>query len=128
MKALTIKQPWAWLIVSGHKDIENRSWGTRHRGRFFVHAGKTMSPEGLAFSDSMGIELPDLKLGAIIGEASIVDVVDSSDSPWWIGPKGFLLADQKEYEEPTEMNGKLSFWVPDVFPACCDTTPARHGF
>jgi hypothetical protein len=40
MKALSIKQPWAWLIVSGHKDIENRNCPTRFRGRLLVHAGK----------------------------------------------------------------------------------------
>jgi len=33
MKALSILQPWAWLVVNGHKDIENRTWGTGFRGR-----------------------------------------------------------------------------------------------
>lgn len=37
MKALSILQPWAWLIVNGNKDIENRNWHTRFRGRFLVH-------------------------------------------------------------------------------------------
>lgn len=40
MKALSIKQPWAHLIVSGVKDVENRSWKTNYRGRIFVHASK----------------------------------------------------------------------------------------
>ncbi|WP_206002040.1 ASCH domain-containing protein [Paraburkholderia aromaticivorans] len=39
MKALSIRQPWAWLIVKGHKDIENRTWSTRFRGRVLIHAG-----------------------------------------------------------------------------------------
>jgi len=32
MKALSIRQPYAWLIIHGYKDIENRTWGTRVRG------------------------------------------------------------------------------------------------
>jgi hypothetical protein len=40
VKALSIKQPWVWLIVNGHKDVENRNWPTRFRGRLLVHAGK----------------------------------------------------------------------------------------
>ena len=43
MKALSIRQPWAWLIVNGHKDIENRSWPTRFRGPVLIHAAKGMT-------------------------------------------------------------------------------------
>ena len=41
--ALSIRQPWAWLIVHGFKDIENRDWPTNFRGRLLVHAGQTMA-------------------------------------------------------------------------------------
>jgi hypothetical protein len=41
--ALSIRQPWAWLIVHGHKDIENRDWSTPFRGQLLVHAGLTMT-------------------------------------------------------------------------------------
>ena len=37
MKALSIKQPWAQLIIMGAKDVENRSRRTSFRGRFAVH-------------------------------------------------------------------------------------------
>ena len=40
VKALSIQQPWAWLIVNGHKDIENRDWRTNFRGPVAIHAGK----------------------------------------------------------------------------------------
>ena len=43
MKALSIRQPWAWLIVNGHKDIENRQWRTHFRGKIYVHAAKGMT-------------------------------------------------------------------------------------
>jgi hypothetical protein len=39
MNGLSIRQPWAWLIVNGHKDVENRSWHTDFRGRVYVQAG-----------------------------------------------------------------------------------------
>ena len=39
MRAITIRQPWAELIVRGDKDVENRSWRTRHRGPLLIHAG-----------------------------------------------------------------------------------------
>ncbi|RZJ91586.1 MAG: ASCH domain-containing protein, partial [Chryseobacterium sp.] len=38
MKSLSIKQPWASLIASGIKDIENRTWATKYRGRIYIHA------------------------------------------------------------------------------------------
>lgn len=38
MKAISIRQPWAWLIVNGFKDIENRSWRTKYRGPVLIHA------------------------------------------------------------------------------------------
>lgn len=40
MKYLTVRQPWAWLLVNGHKDIENRSWPTKYRGPLLIHAAQ----------------------------------------------------------------------------------------
>ncbi len=47
MKAISIHQPWADLIVFGHKDIENRSWTTRYRGRMLIHAGLTVDRDAV---------------------------------------------------------------------------------
>jgi hypothetical protein len=33
LKAISIRQPWAWLIVNGYKDVENRIWAANVRGR-----------------------------------------------------------------------------------------------
>ena len=44
MKAISIRQPWAWLIVHGYKDVENRTWATKYRGPILIHAGKTLDP------------------------------------------------------------------------------------
>jgi hypothetical protein len=44
MKALSIQQPWAWAIIAGHKDVENRSWYTHHRGSLLIHRRQEARP------------------------------------------------------------------------------------
>lgn len=101
MRALSILQPWAWLIVQGHKAVENRRWSTTYRGPFLVHAGKRWGREqreDLAFVREAfpEIELPDtFKLGGIVGAARVVDCVSTMDDPWFFGPHGFVLADAR---------------------------------
>lgn len=95
MKALSLKQPWAWLVVNGHKDIENRTWRTTFRGEFFVHAGKTFDNEGYELvSRGMDIAMPgkkDFERGGVVGRAEVVDCVSWFDSPWFSGPFGFVI-------------------------------------
>ena len=45
VKIISVRQPWAWLIVAGHKDIENRTWRTSYRGRLLIHASLATEPE-----------------------------------------------------------------------------------
>lgn len=100
MKTLSIMQPWAWLIVNGHKDIENRQWqptnpGLKFRGKFLVHAGKNVDGGKRGYPDfcedifeDFGITLPkfeDLQLGGIVGMSEITDVVYQSKSRWYQG-------------------------------------------
>ena len=62
MKVLSVRQPWAWLIVAGHKDIENRKWYTNHRGPLLIHASKAMDPEDFPMQrqwiETCGIVIP----------------------------------------------------------------------
>lgn len=124
MKALSIRQPWAWLIVNGHKDIENRSWRTKYRGPVLIHAGQTMYRDDYEWAHeiavSQGVTLPfpdDLLRGGIVGVATITDCAEESPSPWFFGPKGFTLADAKPMQF-VPLKGKLSFfeagcWIED---------------
>lgn len=121
MKALSIQQPWAWLIVNGPKDIENRTWYTPFRGRVYVHAGKkalytSTVPDWERFDAQYWASRPGL--GAIVGEVDIVDCVKASDSPWFQGPYGFVLANPVAYAEPIPCRGRLGFFEPDLI-----TTP-----
>ncbi|WP_147200539.1 ASCH domain-containing protein [Pantoea sp. CCBC3-3-1] len=122
MKALSIRQPWAWLIVNGYKDIENRSWNTKYRGPVLIHAGQTMYKEDYLMASEIaslsGVQLPhpdDLMKGGIVGVASIIGCVDTSLSPWFFGPKGFNLADAKPLPF-VPMKGKLSFFETGINP------------
>lgn len=106
MKALSIKQPWAWLIVHGYKDIENRRWSTRFRGRFLIHAGQTFDWAGYKWlvmnRRKLGlIDLPSpasvfYHKGGIVGEVELIDCVTTYDSPWFFGPYGFILQNARE--------------------------------
>ena len=41
MKVISIKQPWASLIIYGYKSFEFRGWQTKYRGDLLIHASKT---------------------------------------------------------------------------------------
>lgn len=123
MKVLSVRQPWAWLIVAGYKDVENRKWATSFRGKVYIHASKIFDRTGLILitSGCMNIN-QDIRdavcheswtLGAIIGEVKIVDCVAQSDSPWFKGPYGFVLESPVLYERPIPCRGKLGFFEPE---------------
>lgn len=108
MKALSIRQPYAWLVVNGHKDIENRTWDTKYRGFLLIHAGKQVETaffnkeKTLSLADAerecgasvaalMPGRLEDYKRGGIVGYAIVQQVVTHSESPWFSGKYGFVL-------------------------------------
>lgn len=114
MKALSILQPWAWLIAAGHKDIENRKWSTTFRGSFLIHAGKGFDTYG--YRDILHrfpeIEMPDLadfERGGIVGAGELVDCVQLSKSPWFNGPHGFVIRNARELEF-TPWRGQLGWF------------------
>jgi len=126
MMALSIKQPWAWLIVQGHKDVENRTWSTSFRGRMFVHAGLRQDSHayrlGYDPDEYIGYRLGRLRAydawvaahplarGYLIGEVTLVDCVSDSNSEWFEGPYGFVLADPVAYDQPVPYRGQLGFF------------------
>jgi hypothetical protein len=102
-KALALYQPWAWLMVNGHKDVENRDWkdtnpGLRFRGLCLVHASKAVDYESYSFVaehfPEIRKQMPivrDLPSGGIVGEFEIYDCVTAHPSPWFFGKYGFLV-------------------------------------
>lgn len=116
MKALSMKQPFAELVVSGKKIIELRKWNTHFRGKFLIHASKI--PDFKAMK-KFGFE--SLPTGKIVGEADLVEVKQYkddtehekdkdkhlADDSW--GNYGFVLANVKRVD-PIEAKGQLNFW------------------
>lgn len=120
MKAISVRQPWAWLIVRGHKDIENRSQRTSHRGPLLIHASITMKKrdydDAAVYAMERGVTIPpaeNLERGGVIGKAEIVDCVDKSPSPWFMGPIGYVI----ENPEPLMFHacaGQLGIFTPNI--------------
>ncbi len=116
MKVLSLKQPFAELVVSGSKKIELRKWNTKFRGEFYVHASKI--PDSKSMKKFGYLELPT---GCIVGKATLIDVKHYSndaerkkdaslhlaDGDW--GDYGFILKDAKRIK-PIPAKGKLNFW------------------
>lgn len=121
MKALSIRQPFAWLICAGYKDIENRRWPTKFRGRIYVHTSMQFDYDGFNWVCRNALRLPPLDVETfayialyppegVVGEVDIVDCVTESKSPWFEGPFGFVLANPVLYEQPIPMRGRLGLW------------------
>jgi len=100
MRAITIHQPWAELIVRGEKDVENRSWRTHHRGPLLIHAGARADTASFA---QQGVP-DDVERSAIIGVVEVVDCTRERTSRWheevswgwYLGRRGlFEVPDRK---------------------------------
>lgn len=93
MKTLSIRQPWAALIIAGLKDVENRTWATNYRGPLLIHVAQAIDREALRLHQPLIATLPDtlLRTGGIIGICELVDCVTHSHSRWFTGPYGFVL-------------------------------------
>lgn len=139
MRALSIQQPWAWLIVNGYKPVENRTWTHPHRGRTLIHAGLKMDAQAhsalrrgvhpathgsilcadLAEAYAKAFEAGEVKVGGIVGEANFKGWFDHRDdrakSPWFVGPIGYEVADAKPLPF-FAMPGKLGFFHADQCP------------
>jgi len=133
-RVITIQQPWAWGIVNGWKDCENRSWYHAYRGPIWIHAGK--SREGLEYTtpedwESEGSKylfpgLPpytELTFGAIVGEAEILDCVPPEQarakkkSIHYHGPWCFTLGAFRRLKTPIPWVGQLGICRCDLEPS-----------
>lgn len=123
MKVLTIKQPWATLIMEGYKRFEFRSWQTKYRGDLLIHAGKGVDREAVSrLKKYMPEELPK---GKILGRVKLIDCIKCDENF-----KNKCLQENKDvyakssfkenyawqlemeevYKEPIEAKGQLGLW------------------
>jgi hypothetical protein len=114
MKVLSIRQPWAWLIVQGIKDIENRTWRTKFRGQFLVHASLKFDKEGYrAIQRKHFVYMPqphEFDRGCVVGYSMLVDCVEEHKSPWMGDAFGFVLTESHPLLTPIPLKGKLGFF------------------
>ena len=122
MKVLTIKEPWASLIINGYKKYEFRSWKTKYRGKILIHAGMSVEKDARERFKEYNLEYYK---GAIIGEATITDciLVDTkfNEDLRKINPLVYArsnhvetyawkLENIKKYDKPIYIKGKLGLW------------------
>ena len=111
---LSVRQPWADLIVTGIKDVENRRWPTRMRGALLIHAPRTVDAAAVRrAAPLLGLDPRDYTpvTGAIVGVTELVDCVTAHSSPFFSGPYGFVLRNSRQFEEPVPYSGR-----PGLFP------------
>lgn len=133
MRAITVQQPWAWAIIHGGKDIENRTRNIagKYRGPIAIHAGKAESRIG-AHDERVLREMarlpgaPTLFKGAIIGVVDLVDehrnnhghrLIDGCCRSEWADQWGgtgahLVLANPRPLTEPISCLGALGLWTP----------------
>ena len=139
VRALTLRQPWAWAVAEGGKNVENRTWGTSWRGLLGVHAGSALDEWGshdqrvLAARQALGLPIgrhwpADLHRGRFVAVAELVDVHPAGrgccDSPWAQRWQADITdqADQVHHWvlqrvtptlEPYAAKGRQGLWRPD---------------
>ena len=106
LRCLSIRQPWAELILRGTKDVENRTWDTSHRGLLLVNAARRIESEA---AREHGIE--SAPTGSIVGVVNVVDCTRTVSSPWHIpGMYGWYLKDPIRFTDPVPCRGALGLF------------------
>lgn len=139
MKAISIRQPWAELILQGRRTIEPRTWQTNYRGRIAIHASQTVKEEACV---AYGLDQTKVVRGALVGTVELVDVLPLDKRGWealreqhlslrdFPGPMfGWRLEDPQRLPQPIPMRGRMSlFNVPDEVIAGKAPPPPRATY
>lgn len=128
MKIISIRAPWWWWILHGGKDIENRDWKSDYRGPLIIHASsywslndvrgdwesgcdmwkkQPVNPEGVCGTHPGREDHVKSMGGHIVGVTDMVDCVDSSRSPWFVGKYGFVLQSPRPLAKPIPFKARL---------------------
>jgi len=120
MKVITIKEPWASLIINGYKEYEFRSWKTNYRGEILIHTSQQVDKEALKKFEDLNLNYQTSK---IIGKVTISDCklidkefdkelsknkVYSLSSK--IGKYAWVLKDPQPLINNKEVKGRLGIW------------------
>ena len=111
MKALSIRQPWAFAIFHMGKDVENRSWPTRFQGRIAVHVAKRID---VADCRRLNLDPRTLPTGSVIGTVEVRDCVRGARSKWAVrGMWHWILGRPHLFRKPIPAKGRLGLfeWI-----------------
>jgi hypothetical protein len=126
LRAVSLTQPFAHAVIHLKKGIENRKRCSSHRGLTLIHASAGMTvgdyEDAVRFIDSVrsrlgiGNRTPPrsaLERGGIIGAVDFLDCVDRHDSPWFVGPFAYVIANPRPIPFiPCKGTIFPLFWVP----------------
>lgn len=129
IRALTLTQPWASLMVAGHKTIETRSWSTTYRGPLIIHAAKGFPPAAKEFASverAIGRIPAQIPLAAALAVVELVDVLPTEVAELDAGPVDRHLGDFTAgryawltdrarlyvFPQPIPCSGRLGLWRP----------------
>ena len=122
LRCLSVRQPWAELIIRGEKDVENRSWATKYRGALLVHASGRVDREAMRAHP-----LETLPTGALVGVVDVVGCTKEVRSEWHIaGMHGWYLERPRRFVKPIPLRGALGlFCLPaDALPSVAEALRA----
>jgi ASCH domain len=123
MRALTLWQPWATLVATGHKRVENRRWrptageSAAWSGELAIHAGRSLDAVALAVLPALirGLDLPT---GAIVAVATVTGYHEpgpecglwcDADARWH-----WEISEAVALDEPVPVRGQRGLWVPPI--------------
>jgi len=123
MKALTICQPFASLILTGEKRVENRPKNCRYRGTLVVHAGKSKDwlarwrgamPDHMPFGAAIGtvevVDCIDVGQHCFVSKADIAKYPQFENGIHVSGPFCIVLANPRPFATPIPYSGMLGLW------------------
>tara|TARA_Y100001951_G_scaffold88698_2_gene80463 strand:+ start:5936 stop:6436 length:501 start_codon:yes stop_codon:yes gene_type:complete len=132
--ALSVRQPWAWAIIHGGKDVENRvkraiTMGRMKPGRICIHASRGMTQDEYesaeSFMASIGVSCPrpdKLVRGGVIGTVMVTGSAKDSDSDWFFGPWCLTLENPLPVE-PIPASGELGYFQWKPGGEFCESNP-----
>jgi len=120
-KCLSLKQPYAELLVSGKKTIELRTWNTKFRGEFLVHSSNKINKKTC---ERNKIDANSVTTGAIIGKAFLYELKYYKNRSLFLHDRnehlagteytdhkyGLLVKNSRKFRKPLFMLGRLGFF------------------
>ncbi len=118
MRALSVRQPWAWAIFKAGKNIENRNWKDKFRDwkddpeTIAIHvASRKDDVENLPARVSRP-QSEDLKTGVILGVVDVVDPATTKRNKWFCNQYKYHweLRNPRPLDHPIKCTGNWRLW------------------